>query len=103
MTFALDHLQVFRRGADEVLVETELIRKLNRGKPLRVKFGADPTAPDLHLGHSVVLTKMRQMQELGHHILFLIGDFTGTPPVNAGTNRGKREDLRISSFQDIGS
>ena len=77
MHSALDHLEIFKRGADEVLVETELLTKLKRGKPLQVKFGADPTAPDLHLGHSVVLTKMRQMQVLGHHIVFLIGDFTG--------------------------
>jgi tyrosyl-tRNA synthetase len=72
-----DHLATMRRGADEVLVESELLTKLKRGKPLRVKLGADPTAADLHLGHSVVLTKMRQMQDLGHHIIFLIGDFTG--------------------------
>jgi tyrosyl-tRNA synthetase len=71
------HLSVFKRGADEVLVESELLTKLKRGKPLRVKLGADPTAADLHLGHSVVLTKMRQLQDLGHHIIFLIGDFTG--------------------------
>jgi tyrosyl-tRNA synthetase len=72
-----DQLPTFKRGADEVLVESELLNKLKRGKPLRVKLGADPTAADLHLGHSVVLTKMRQMQDLGHHIIFLIGDFTG--------------------------
>lgn len=73
----IHHLEIFKRGASEVLVESELVSKLKRGKPLRVKFGADPTAPDLHLGHSVVLDKMRQMQDLGHHIIFLIGDFTG--------------------------
>jgi tyrosyl-tRNA synthetase len=72
-----DQLEIFKRGASEVLVESELLAKLARGKPLRVKLGADPTARDLHLGHSVVLTKMRQMQDLGHHIIFLIGDFTG--------------------------
>jgi tyrosyl-tRNA synthetase len=71
------HLEIFKRGASEVLVESELMDKLKRGTPLRVKLGADPTAPDLHLGHSVVLNKMRQMQDLGHHIIFLIGDFTG--------------------------
>lgn len=70
-------LAEIRRGVDELLVEAELIEKMKRGKPLRVKLGADPTAPDLHLGHSVVLNKMRQLQDMGHHIMFLIGDFTG--------------------------
>jgi tyrosyl-tRNA synthetase len=66
-----------RRGADEVLLEADLERKLARGKPLRVKAGFDPTAPDLHLGHTVLINKMRQFQELGHEVIFLIGDFTG--------------------------
>ena len=66
-----------RRGADELILEDDLRRKLARGKPLRVKAGFDPTAPDLHLGHSVLLNKMRQFQDLGHHVMFLIGDFTG--------------------------
>lgn len=66
-----------RRGADEILVEKELIEKLESGKPLRIKAGFDPTAPDLHLGHTVLLNKLKQFQDLGHHILFLIGDFTG--------------------------
>ncbi|HUP96285.1 MAG TPA: tyrosine--tRNA ligase [Usitatibacter sp.] len=70
-------MDVIRRGADEVIVEEDLLRKLARGKPLRVKAGFDPTAPDLHLGHTVLLNKMRQFQELGHHVMFLIGDFTG--------------------------
>jgi tyrosyl-tRNA synthetase len=70
-------LEVIRRGADEVIVEEDLARKLGRGKPLRVKAGFDPTAPDLHLGHTVLINKMRQFQELGHHVMFLIGDFTG--------------------------
>jgi tyrosyl-tRNA synthetase len=65
------------RGADEVILDEDLRRKLARGKPLRVKAGFDPTAPDLHLGHTVLLNKMRQFQELGHHVMFLIGDFTG--------------------------
>src|SRR6202521_3364234 len=65
------------RGAHEVLVAAELVNKLKRGVPLRVKAGFDPTAPDLHLGHTVLLNKMRQFQELGHHVMFLIGDFTG--------------------------
>ena len=71
------HLAVFRRGADELIVETELALKLKRGKPLRIKEGFDPTRPDLHLGHTVQFNKLRQLQELGHHIIFLIGDFTG--------------------------
>jgi len=70
-------LHQIRRGADEILVESELKQKLESGRPLRVKAGFDPTAPDLHLGHTVLLNKMRQLQDLGHHALFLIGDFTG--------------------------
>ncbi len=70
-------LNLIKRGADEILVEDEFIEKLKTGKPLRVKLGMDPTAPDLHLGHTVVLTKLRQFQDLGHHVMFLIGDFTG--------------------------
>ena len=70
-------MQQIKRGVDEILVETELKDKLKRGKPLRIKAGFDPTAPDLHLGHTVLINKMRQFQEMGHHIMFLIGDFTG--------------------------
>ncbi|HVO87930.1 MAG TPA: tyrosine--tRNA ligase [Casimicrobiaceae bacterium] len=69
-------LSVFKRGADELLVEKELIDKLARGKPLRIKEGFDPTRPDLHLGHTVQFNKLRQLQELGHHVIFLVGDFT---------------------------
>ena len=72
-----EQLSVIKRGADEVLVESELIAKLERGEPLRVKAGFDPTAPDLHLGHAVLINKMRQLQDLGHQVVFLIGDFTG--------------------------
>ena len=72
-----DALAQIRRGADELLIEDELKQKLALGRPLRVKAGFDPTAPDLHLGHTVLLNKMRQLQDLGHHALFLIGDFTG--------------------------
>ncbi|MBI5331494.1 MAG: tyrosine--tRNA ligase [Betaproteobacteria bacterium] len=72
-----DALEVIKRGCDEVLVEAELIEKLKSGRPLRVKAGFDPTAPDLHLGHTVLLNKMRQLQDLGHQAVFLIGDFTG--------------------------
>lgn len=72
-----EQLSVIKRGADEVLVESELVAKLERGEPLRVKAGFDPTAPDLHLGHTVLINKMRQLQDLGHQVIFLIGDFTG--------------------------
>ena len=72
-----DAMQLIKRGCDEILVESELLEKLSRGQPLRIKAGFDPTAPDLHLGHTVLINKMRQFQELGHHIMFLIGDFTG--------------------------
>jgi len=72
-----DAMQQIQRGCDEVLLEAELQEKLKRGKPLKIKAGFDPTAPDLHLGHTVLINKMRQFQELGHHIMFLIGDFTG--------------------------
>ena len=70
-------LNQIKRGSDELLLESELIKKLELGRPLRIKAGFDPTAPDLHLGHTVLLNKMRQLQDLGHHALFLIGDFTG--------------------------
>jgi tyrosyl-tRNA synthetase len=72
-----DELAQIKRGADEILVETELVERLRSGKQLRVKAGFDPTAPDLHLGHTVLINKLRQFQELGHEVLFLIGDFTG--------------------------
>jgi len=79
-------IEIIRRGADEILVEEDLSRKLAKGKPLRVKAGFDPTAPDLHLGHTVVLNKMRQFQDLGHHVMFLIGDFTGMIGDPSGRN-----------------
>lgn len=70
-------LALIKRGADELLVEAELIEKLKLGRPLRIKAGFDPTAPDLHLGHTVLINKLRHFQEAGHHVMFLIGDFTG--------------------------
>lgn len=70
-------LDLIRRGCDELLIEAELVEKLKSGRPLRVKAGFDPTAPDLHLGHTVLINKLRHFQDLGHHIMFLIGDFTG--------------------------
>ncbi|HXR01315.1 MAG TPA: tyrosine--tRNA ligase [Pseudomonas sp.] len=72
-----EQLALIKRGADELLVEAELIAKLKRGQPLRIKAGFDPTAPDLHLGHTVLINKLRQFQDLGHQVIFLIGDFTG--------------------------
>ncbi|MGD2119452.1 MAG: tyrosine--tRNA ligase [Chromatiales bacterium] len=76
MTAIADALAIISRGVDEILVEAELTKKLEQGRPLRVKAGFDPTAPDLHLGHTVLVNKLRQFQELGHEVLFLIGDFT---------------------------
>ena len=70
-------LATLARGTEEILVEEGLRKKLAQGRPLRVKAGFDPTAPDLHLGHTVLINKLRQFQRLGHEILFLIGDFTG--------------------------
>ncbi|MDP2277733.1 MAG: tyrosine--tRNA ligase, partial [Nitrospirota bacterium] len=74
-------LEIIKRGAVEVISEKELLAKLEKSAkkntPLKIKAGFDPTAPDIHLGHTVLLEKMRQFQELGHEILFLIGDFTG--------------------------
>ena len=72
-----EQLALIKRGAEELLVESELIEKLKRGEPLRIKAGFDPTAPDLHLGHTVLINKLRQFQDLGHQVIFLIGDFTG--------------------------
>lgn len=72
-----EQLAVIKRGTDSVIVEQELVEKLKRNQPLRVKAGFDPTAPDLHLGHAVLLNKLRMLQDLGHQVIFLIGDFTG--------------------------
>ncbi|OZA23514.1 MAG: tyrosine--tRNA ligase [Hydrogenophilales bacterium 17-64-11] len=84
-----DALQEIKRGADELLVEAELIEKLKTGRPLRIKAGFDPTAPDLHLGHTVLLNKLRQFQVLGHQVIFLVGDFTGMigDPTGKNTTR----------------
>jgi tyrosyl-tRNA synthetase len=84
-----EQLEVIRRGADDLLVERELVDKLRAGRPLRVKAGFDPTAPDLHLGHTVLINKLRQFQDLGHHVIFLIGDFTGMigDPTGKNTTR----------------
>jgi tyrosyl-tRNA synthetase len=83
----IDHqLAVIKRGCDELLVEEELVRKLQTGRRLRVKLGLDPTAPDLHLGHTVVINKLKHFQDLGHHVQFLIGDFTGMIGDPSGRN-----------------
>ncbi|NWN83203.1 MAG: tyrosine--tRNA ligase [Halomonas sp.] len=79
-------LALLKRGTQEILLEEELVKKLESGRKLRIKAGFDPTAPDLHLGHSVLLTKMRQFQDLGHEIVFLIGDFTGRIGDPSGKN-----------------
>ena len=79
-------IALFKRGADELLVESELLEKLQRGTPLRIKLGLDPTAPDIHLGHTVVLNKLRQFQDCGHQVIFLIGDFTSLIGDPSGRN-----------------
>src|SRR3990170_4608137 len=79
-------MQIIKRGCGELWVEEELAEKIKAGRPLRVKTGFDPTAPDLHLGHTVLINKMRQFQELGHHVMFLIGDFTGLIGDPSGKN-----------------
>ena len=81
-----EQMALLSRGADEVLLESELRTRLEAGKPLRIKAGFDPTAPDLHLGHTVLLNKMRQFQLLGHQVIFLIGDFTGRIGDPSGRN-----------------
>jgi len=92
-----EFLQIIKRGAEDVLVEAELVEKLKRGKPLRVKAGFDPTAPDLHLGHTVLINKLRQFQELGHEVMFLIGDFTGM----IGDPTGKNVTRKPLSRDDV--
>lgn len=90
-------LAEIKRGIDEILPEEELIEKLKENRPLRIKLGADPTAPDIHLGHTVILNKLRQFQELGHEVTFLIGDFTGMVGDPSGKNTTRppltREDV----------
>ena len=83
---AEQQLEIIKRGCDELLVEEELKERLRSGRPLRVKAGFDPTAPDLHLGHTVLLNKLKHLQDLGHHVIFLIGDFTGMIGDPSGRN-----------------
>ena len=101
MTSMEEQLQIIRRGANELLVESELREKLAAGRPLRVKAGFDPTAPDLHLGHTVLINKLRQLQDLGHHILFVIGDFTGMIGDPSGRNATRpplsREEVQANA------
>jgi tyrosyl-tRNA synthetase len=92
-----ESLELIKRGAVEVLVESELVERLNSGKRMRIKLGMDPTAPDLHLGHTVVIHKLRQFQELGHEVLFLIGDFTG----RIGDPTGKDETRKPLSAEAV--
>ena len=86
MKSSQEQLAELRRGADEILLEADLAKKLARGQPLKVKAGFDPTAPDLHLGHTVLINKMRHFQDLGHEVIFLIGDFTGMIGDPSGKN-----------------
>ncbi len=86
MSSLKEALALIRRGTEEILLEEELTERLKRGKPLRIKAGFDPTAPDLHLGHTVLLNKLRQFQDLGHEVIFLIGDFTGMIGDPSGKN-----------------
>ena len=83
---ASEQLLELRRGSVDLLLEADLRRKLERGRPLVVKTGFDPTAPDLHLGHTVLINKMRQFQQFGHDVVFLIGDFTGMIGDPSGRN-----------------
>ena len=96
-----EQLAIVRRGTDEILLEEDLRSRLLAGRPLRIKAGFDPTAPDLHLGHTVLLNKLRQLQDLGHHIIFLIGDFTGRigDPTGKSATRPPltEEDIRVNA------
>ena len=90
-------LELIKRGAVEVLPEDELVTKLKRGRPLKIKTGFDPTAPDLHLGHTVLIQKMKQFQDLGHEVIFLIGDFTGM----IGDPSGKSETRKPLTREEV--
>ena len=92
-----EQLALIKRGAVEVLPEEELTAKLKKGRPLRVKAGFDPTAPDLHLGHTVLIQKMKQFQDLGHEVIFLIGDFTGM----IGDPSGKSETRKQLTREEV--
>ena len=100
MTQIAQALELIKRGCDELLVEEELAKKLGSGRRLRVKLGLDPTAPDLHLGHTVVINKLRHFQQLGHQVQFLIGDFTGMigDPTGKNQTRPPLTATRYSRF-----
>src|SRR5260370_18259463 len=87
MSLSAQAIEIIRRGCEELIVEEELAKKLASGRKLRVKLGLDPTAPDLHLGHTVVINKLRDFQLLGHQVQFLIGDFTGMIGDPTGKNQ----------------
>ncbi len=101
MLDSISQLEIIKKGVSEILPEDELNKKLSENRPLRIKAGFDPTAPDLHLGHSVLLTKMRQLQDLGHEISFLIGDFTGLIGDPTGKNATRppltKEQIEINA------
>ena len=101
MTQINDALREIKRGTEEILVEEELVAKLKEGRPLRIKLGADPPGADLHLGHTVILNKLRQFQDLGHEVIFLIGDFTATVGDPSGKNSTRppltREDVLVNA------
>ena len=110
MKSAAEQLPEIMRGVEEILVAGELEQKLAQGRPLRIKAGFDPTAPDLHLGHTVLINKLRAFQELGHEILFLIGDFTGMigdptgknatrPPLTAAEVKANAETYKDQAFK----
>ncbi len=90
-------LAEIKRGVEELIPEEELIAKLKEGRPLRIKLGADPTAPDIHLGHTVIFNKLRLFQELGHEVTFLIGDFTAMVGDPTGKN-STRPPLSVKMF-----
>lgn len=97
-----DPIKIIRRGAAEILPESDLVERLAAGKPLRIKAGFDPTAPDLHLGHTVLINKLRQFQDLGHHVVFLIGDFTGMigDPTGKSTTRPPLSAAEVAANAD---
>ncbi len=97
MASIAESMELIKRGADEILLEESLLKKLERGKPLRIKAGFDPTAPDLHLGHTVLINKLRQFQDLGHEVTFLIGDFTGM----IGDPTGKNVTRKPLTREDV--
>jgi tyrosyl-tRNA synthetase len=103
MASVQEALELIRRGCDELIVEDELAKKLATGRPLRVKLGLDPTAPDLHLGHTVVINKLRHFQSLGHQIQFLIGDFTGMIGDPTGKNQTRPPLTRDEILQNATS